>query len=60
MNLKHFVAAVLQDVCELPDYNSPEDQPDVVSATVAELSLIVERHAEPLFARLAKLEGTGA
>jgi hypothetical protein len=55
---------VTQDVCELPDYNSPGDQPDVVMATVEELALIVERAVEPLAQsniamseRIAELEG---
>ena len=32
---------VVRSVCELPDYNSPEDQPDLVMCTVQELHACV-------------------
>jgi hypothetical protein len=34
---------VVQNVCELPDYISPDDQPDLLTCTVAELHLCVMR-----------------
>lgn len=38
---ERIATGIVQDVCELPDYNSPEDQPDVVTATVSELHHII-------------------
>lgn len=37
---------VVQNVCELPDYNSPDDQPDLVMCTVQELENCVLRAFE--------------
>jgi hypothetical protein len=37
---------VVENVCELPDYNSPEDQPDLVMCTVQELENCVLRAFE--------------
>lgn len=34
---------ICRDVAELPDYTSPEYQPDVMLCTAEELSIIVER-----------------
>lgn len=39
-------ARTVQNVCELPDYNSPEDQPDLVMCTVQELENCVLRAFE--------------
>lgn len=39
---------VVLEVCELPDYNSPEDQPDLVMCTVQELNACVLRAFEQL------------
>lgn len=36
-----FAAQVIQNVCELPDYNSPDDQPDLLQCTVSELEQCV-------------------
>lgn len=45
---------VLRDVAELPDRNSPEDWPDAMLVTGAELRQIIVTHApaEPVNARL--------
>jgi len=37
---------VVENVCELPDYNSPDDQPDLVMCTVKELENCVLRAFE--------------
>jgi hypothetical protein len=37
------VMRILTDVCELPDYNSPEDQPELLQCTTGELETIVRR-----------------
>lgn len=34
---------VVRNVCELPDYNSPDDQPDLLMCTVDQLHLCVMR-----------------
>ena len=34
---------VVLEVCELPDYNSPDDQPELLTCTVDELHRIVVR-----------------
>jgi len=39
--------AVVQRVCELPDYNSPDDQPDLLQCTVTELHNAVMIVLEP-------------
>jgi hypothetical protein len=39
---------VVQGVCELPDYNSPEDQPDLVMCTVQQLEHCVLQAFEQL------------
>lgn len=31
---------IVRDVCELPDYTSPDDQPDLLQCTVEELQII--------------------
>lgn len=38
-----FVALVIRNVCELPDYTSPDDQPDLLTCTVRELDACIER-----------------
>jgi hypothetical protein len=38
------VADIIRDICELPDYQSPDDQPDLVMATIEELTIILERN----------------
>jgi len=40
------VTAVVQNVCELPGYNSPDDQPELVMCTVTELHNCVMRALE--------------
>jgi len=35
------VARVLQDVCELPDYTSPPEQPELLQCTASELETIL-------------------
>ncbi len=39
-------ATIIQDVCELPDYNSPDDQPDLLQFTAEELQIILTRNLE--------------
>lgn len=42
-------ARIVRAVCELPDYTSPEDQPDVIMCTVDELhAIVVQALSEPL------------
>lgn len=46
-----FVNGVLRDVAELPDRNSPEDEPDMMMVTAEELKVILcNRLSEALFA----------
>jgi hypothetical protein len=42
--MEHAITAIIKDVCELPDYTSPEDNPDLLQCTVDELTLILRRH----------------
>lgn len=45
---QQLIEAIIRDVCELPDYNSPDDQPNLLQCTVEELSAILEsRLLEP-------------
>ena len=37
------VARIIRNVCELPDYTSPDDQPDLLTCTVDELELCIRR-----------------
>lgn len=36
-----FAAKVIENVCELPDYTSPDDQPDLLQCTVKQLEACV-------------------
>lgn len=36
-----FAAQVILNVCELPDYNSPDDQPDLLQCTVRQLEACI-------------------
>ena len=49
-----WINSVLRDVAELPDRNSPEDWPEAMLVTGAELRQIIITHApaEPVNARL--------
>jgi len=38
---ERFAQQVIANVCELPDYTSPEDQPDLLQCTVQELQACV-------------------
>lgn len=40
-DIEALAAVVVRDVCELPDYSSPEDQPNLIQCTVEELHVIV-------------------
>ncbi len=40
---EQIAADVVRRVCELPDYTSPDDQPDLLTCTVDELHLCVMR-----------------
>lgn len=42
--LEQTIAAIILDVCELPDRTSPDDAPDDVTLSVTELQTILERH----------------
>lgn len=44
--LEKIATQVVQNVCELPDYNSPDDQPNLVMCTVEELHRCVMRALE--------------
>lgn len=41
-----FAAQVVLNVCELPDYTSPDDQPDLLQCTVRELQACVMKAFE--------------
>lgn len=43
---QQFAAQVVQNVCELPDYTSPDNQPDLLQCTVSELEACVLRAFE--------------
>ena len=43
MAVKQITSNILRDVCELPDRDSPEDNPDLLLVTYQELALIVSR-----------------
>lgn len=40
---EQFATQVILNVCELPDYTSPDDQPDLLQCTVRELEACVVR-----------------
>jgi hypothetical protein len=40
--IKRIIERVLQDVCELPDRTSPDDQPEMMLVTGEELETILE------------------
>lgn len=42
--LEAAIPAIIKDVCELPDYTSPDDNPELLQCTVKELDLILRRH----------------
>lgn len=46
-NTRSVIADIIRDVCELPDYNSPEDQPELLQCTVRELTVILEQRLAP-------------
>lgn len=37
------IEEIIRGVCELPDYNSPDDQPELLQCTVQELDAILDR-----------------
>lgn len=43
---EQFAAQLIQNVCELPDYTSPDNQPDLLQCTVKELESCVIRAFE--------------
>lgn len=43
---ERFAAQVICEVCELPDYNSPDDQPNLLQCTVEQLERCVLRAFE--------------
>lgn len=44
VELEKTIERILRDSCELPDRNSPEDQPEMLLITVEELDMILRRH----------------
>lgn len=40
---ERIAAQVVTNVCELPDYTSPDDQPELLTCTVDQLHLCVMR-----------------
>lgn len=38
------IARIIQGACDLPDRNSPEDQPEMLLITVDELDMLLQRH----------------
>lgn len=40
------ITQIIRDVAELPDRNSPEDQPELMLVSAEELRAIIERHSE--------------
>ena len=47
MNTKDAIVQICRDVAELPDRNSPEDQPDMMLVTPEELETILKRALPP-------------
>lgn len=43
---QQLIEAIIRDVCELPDYTSPDDQPNLLQCTVEELDAILDRHLQ--------------
>jgi hypothetical protein len=41
-NVQDWIESIIQDVCELPDRDSPEDQPEMMLVTDKELREILE------------------
>ncbi len=52
-----FAAAVVLDVCEIPDRNSPDDQPEMMLVTGPELHSIVMRQFERLWEQRSLSQG---
>lgn len=50
---EEFAAEVVREVCELSDYTSPDDQPDLLQCTVTELSACVLKTFEHFRSRYA-------
>ena len=48
MTMQERIAAIILDVCELPDRTSPDDRPEELTVSVSELRTILERHLEDL------------
>ncbi len=42
--LERAITLILQDVCELPDRTSPDDQPEMMLVTGTELDMLLRRH----------------
>lgn len=41
--VNEIVRDIITNVCELPDYNSPDDQPNLIQCTTGELEIILRR-----------------
>lgn len=48
--IERLIEKVITDVCDLPDRNSPEGQPDMMLVTGAELDAIIRSHIDSLSA----------
>jgi len=40
--MENTINLIIRDVCELPDYNSPDDNPELLMCTVGELEYILK------------------
>ncbi len=45
-------ARIIRNVCELPNYTSPDDQPDLLTCTVDELDACIERALDHVYGEL--------
>lgn len=50
-NEQQFVNSVISDVAELPDRNSPEDEPDMMLVTAEELKTILRERLSEISSR---------
>lgn len=55
--MSDIASKIVNDVAELPDRTSPEDQPDMIMVTADELTVIVDRYFQSQSAEIARLKG---
>ena len=53
---REIARAIVQDICELPDFNSPDDPPDLLLCTVDELTNIALIRVEAFTRRAQERE----